>query len=467
MRNIKRYFAMYFKRFLILLLIVFSSFPGFNQNKKYVPPMSRILFVFDGSQSMLSKWETGLKINVARNLLIEMIDSLSYLENVEMALRIYGHQYPVPPQRCDDTKLEVPFAKNNASQIKQKLKFINPKGTTPIAHSLELAARDFPKCDMCRNIIILITDGIESCDGDPCAVSRALQKEGIILKPFVVGIGLDPEFKETFKCVGRYYDAANEEKFEEVLGVVISQALNSTTAQVNLLDSYGQPTETNVNMTFYDRFSGKMKHNYVHTINHRGVPDTVILDPLSTYDVEISTIPPVRIDSVKLIPGKHIVVATDAPQGDLFIKKPNSNAYNNLNILIKKHGKQEVIHVQEVDQKQKYLVGKYDLEILTLPRLKIEDVEIKQSHTTKIEIPSPGLVTFLLGAQGYTSLYTYKGNKLEWFYNLDETKTQQSLHLQPGNYRVVYRARNAKETILTFSKSFVVKSGSSERIKLN
>jgi Ca-activated chloride channel homolog len=453
----------------ILFLFLFLSFiiQVNAQNKKYVPPKSRILFVFDGSQSMLSKWETGLKINVARNLLIEMIDSLSYLDNVEMALRVYGHQFPVPPQRCDDTKLEVPFAKENASQIKQKLKFINPKGTTPIAHSLELAARDFPECDMCRNIIILITDGIESCDGDPCAVSRALQKEGIILKPFVVGIGLDPEFKETFKCVGRYYDAANEEKFAEVLGVVISQALNSTTAQVNLLDSYGQPTETNVNLTFYDRFSGKMKHNYMHTINHRGVPDTVILDPLSTYDLVVSTIPPVKVDSIKLIPGKHIIVAADAPQGDLLIKKPNSIAYKNLRVLIKQHGKHEILNIQDANQKQKYIVGKYDLEILSLPRLKINDVEIKQSHTTKIEIPSPGLVTFLLGATGYTSLYTYNGNKLEWIYNLDETKTQQSLHLQPGNYKVVYRAKNAKETILTHSKSFVIKSGSSERIKLN
>jgi len=458
---------MEFKKLFVIGIISLFCLQIFGQDNKYIPPKSRILFVFDGSQSMLSKWETGLKITVARNLLIEMIDSLSYLENVEMALRVYGHQHPVPPQRCDDTKLEVPFGKNNAAQIKQNLKNINPKGTTPIAHSLELAAHDFPECDMCRNIIILITDGIESCDGDPCAVSRALQKEGIILKPFVIGIGLDPQFRETFNCVGNYYDAANEESFQEVLGVVISQALNSTTAQVNLLDSYGQPTETNVNMTFYDRFSGKMKHNYMHTINHRGVPDTVILDPLSTYDLVVSTIPPVKVDSIKLVPGKHIIIAADAPQGNLIVKKPSTNAYNDLKILVKQHLKKDIINIQEIDKSQKYIVGKYDLEILTLPRIKIEEVEIKQSHTTKIEIPAPGLVTFLLGATGYTSLYAYNSNTLEWIYNLDENLTQQSLHLQPGNYKVVYRAKNAKETILTFNKSFVVKSGSSERIKLN
>ncbi len=142
-----------------------------------------------------------------------MVDSLENLDNVEMALRIYGHQSPVPPQDCSDTKLEVPFGPNNASRIRQKLRFISPKGTTPIAHSLELAAGDFPPCSKCRNIIILLTDGVEACDGDPCEVSIELQKRGIALRPFVIGIGNDPGFKETFECLGTYYDAPSQDQF--------------------------------------------------------------------------------------------------------------------------------------------------------------------------------------------------------------------------------------------------------------
>ena len=112
-----------------------------------------------------------------------------------MALRMYGHQSPVPPQDCNDTKLEVPFAEGNASKIRQELRYVVPKGTTPIAHSLEMGGGDFPPdCDNCRNIIILITDGVEACDGDACAVSLELQRKGIILKPFVIGIGIDENF---------------------------------------------------------------------------------------------------------------------------------------------------------------------------------------------------------------------------------------------------------------------------------
>ena len=152
---------------------------------------TRILFVFDASFSMAGYWESDQKINIARNFLIDIIDSLQNLKNVQMALRVYGHQSPVPPQDCNDTKLEVPFNINNAHQIRQKLKFLTPKGTTPIAFSLEKAAGDFPPCSDCRNIIILITDGIEECKGDPCAVSRKLQTMGITLKPFIIGIGID------------------------------------------------------------------------------------------------------------------------------------------------------------------------------------------------------------------------------------------------------------------------------------
>ena len=228
--------------FIFFLLFIPASLKGQEDKPEGGFINTRILFVFDASQSMAGIWESDTKINIARDFLITMIDSLQYLKNVQMALRVYGHQSPVPPQDCNDTKLEVPFDVNNAFKIRQKLRFLNPKGTTPIAHSLELAAEDFTPCDECRNIIILITDGIEACEGDPCAVSRQLQLKGIVVKPFIIGIGMDPEFKKTFDCVGYYYNAEKEQKFREILEVVITMALNTTSAQVNLLDSDGFPT---------------------------------------------------------------------------------------------------------------------------------------------------------------------------------------------------------------------------------
>ncbi len=453
---------------LILMSILLSGNNIFSQSfPKSTPSKTNILFVFDASQSMAGTWESDKKINIARNILFGMVDSLQQIEDIEMALRVYGHQSPVPPQDCSDTKLEVPFAPGNASRIKQKLRFITPRGTTPIANSLEKSGQDFPlNCINCRNIIILITDGIEACDGDPCAVSYNLQKMGVILKPFIIGIGIDEGFKETFDCIGQYYNANSEQKFKEVLEIVINQALNSTTAQVNLLDINGLPTETNVNMTFYDRFSGSMKHNYIHTINHRGNPDTLILDPLVTYDVTVHTIPPVKIDSFKVVPGKHTIVAADAPQGNLVVKSRSTNKYRGLEYIVRKAGDMTTLNMQKIEETTQYIVGKYDLEIPVLPRLIIDDVEITQSSLTTVEIPSPGIITFLMAAPGITSVFHMNKGKAEWIYNLNKNVRNESLVLLPGDYIVVYRALNAKEAIYSVTKSFTIKSGSSSAIHL-
>lgn len=428
-------------------------------------PKSRILFIFDASNSMAGQWDGARKIDIAREILLDMVDSLEQMSNVEMALRIYGHQSPVPPQDCNDTKLEVPFSPSNASRIRQKLRFINPKGTTPIAHSLELAPDDFPPCTNCRNIILLITDGVEACEGDPCEVSQRLQKKGIILRPFVIGIGNDPGFKETFNCIGDYYDAPNKQKFREALKVVITQALNATSAQVNLLDTRQMPTETNVNVIFYDSFSGVVRYNMIHTINSKGNPDTLSLDQLSTYNVLAQTIPPVTLDGVKLVTGRHNTIGLDAPQGYLVVRTNRGKAYDDEKILVKLANDPTTINVQEMGNLGKYIVGKYDLEIPIYPLMILEDVEIKQSYTTTVEIPAPGYATFSAQQPGSGALYqlNQEGEQL-WVMNLLEKTKNQSFYLQPGSYRVVFRRADLKSTDFSVVKDFDIDSGSAKTV---
>ena len=413
---------------------------------------------------MSGQWESGTKMKVAKRMLINMLDSLKKVKNVQVALRVYGHQSFVPPQDCGDTRLEVPFEPNNIELIKQKLRQIEPRGTTPIAHSLYLSGGDFPDSKG-RNIIILITDGIEACDGDPCAVSSELQKKGIVLKPFVIGIGLDVNLKKTFECVGHYYDATNERQFNEVLNIVISQALNNTTAQVNLLDINNKPNETNVNMTFYNHNTGAVVHNYIHTMNAYGVPDTLVFDPFTTYDMVVHTIPPVRVDTIKMQVGKHTIIPAYVPQGALVINSTDIKVKPD--IVVHQNDKKEIINVQKINKPEKYLVGKYDIEILTLPRIIVEDVEISPNHTTKIDIPASGVATINHRALGYGSVYVKRGDKLEWVYNLTEGKQQDVLYLLPGKYLVVFRNRKAYETVYTISKDFKVYSKRSQQIRID
>jgi len=453
-----------YKKLFIILVLILQSSMSFAQNQKdkendMPPPLTRILFIFDCSQSMFGRWQSDTKINIAQKLLSNMLDSLKDVKNLELAFRVYGHQKNFPPQDCDDTKLEIPFSKGNYKKIEHKLKSLLPRGTTPIAYSLEKSADDFPACKDCRNIIILITDGLEECGGDPCAVSQLLQKKGIILKPFIIGIGKN--FKESFDCVGTYFDATSELEFNKALNVVISQALNSTTAQVNLLDEMGKPTETNTNMTFYDNFSGLIKYNFIHTMNNRGMPDTLVIDPLVKYNLVVHTIPPVKKDSILLTPGKHSIIAIDAPQGYMKLKLMGGTAIStkNLQCIVRRKGSSETLNVQFFNQTEKYLCGNYDLEVLCLPRLIIKDVEVKQSNTTTIEIPMPGIAVINTVVNGYGSLYVMEDNKMKWLYNLNESVTIESLILQPGSYRLVFRGKMSTKSVSSIDKDFKIESG--------
>lgn len=428
-------------------------------------PTTRILFIFDASQSMLGRWQSDTKFNYAKKIMSELLDSLDNVKNIELALRLYGHQRQFPPQDCKDTKLEVPFAVNNAVKIKAKLRTVSPKGTTPLAYSLEQSANDFPACSNCRNIIVLITDGIEECSGDPCAVSLMLQKNGIALKPFIIGIGQD--FNKAFNCVGTYFDATNEKDFKTALNVVISQALNSTTMQVNLLDEAGRPTETDVPITFSDTYSGKLMYNFVHTLNNKGLPDTLIIDPLVTYTITAHTIPPVSIDSVYISPGKHTIAGLDTPQGTLQLKMAgNSASVKGLTAIVRQKGKMETINVQAFGDNEKYITGKYDLEILSLPRLKVNDVAISQSHTTTVEIPESGIAVLRKSFAGYGSILLVEPNKLTKIYDLNDNLIQETLYLQPGNYRVVFRPKNSRQSIYTIDQKFTIESGKTTEVQL-
>jgi len=455
--------------FLVLLFVFLSYIPDvFSQVRKEpekTKPLTRILFVFDASQSMYGRWQSDTKFNIATRLLSGLLDSLRNQPDLELALRVYGHQKPFPPQDCNDSKLEVPFAKDNIPRIKHVLKVISPNGTTPIAYSLSLAAQDFPPCDHCRNVIILITDGMEECGGDPCAVSAELQKKGIALKPFIVGIGKN--FKDQFDCVGTYFDASNEKQFTNALKVIISRTLNPTTMQVNLLDQNHEPTESNVAMTFYDMKSGQIKYNFIHSLNAKGLPDTLDVDPLATYRIVVYTIPPVSKDSVKLTPGKHTVVGIDVPQGYLTFKASGNATLKYLPCIIRRTGQNLTLNLQQFDQVEKYLIGKYDIEILCMPRIIVKDVEVTQSHTTYVEIPSPGIAVIQRATNGYGSLYVEEGKRLTWLYNLkDSPQQQETLYLQPGSYKVVFRPKYSNSSSYTEEKSFTVESGQTTNVKM-
>jgi Ca-activated chloride channel family protein len=431
------------------------------------PSLTRILFVFDASKSMTNKHEKNTRMEGAKLLFSKFLDSLSQLKNYQFALRMYGHTVKYPPGDCKDSKLVVPFnAKNNISLIKQKVNEAQPTGITPIEHSLTQAANDFPDAKA-RNMIILITDGIEECGGDPCAARQKLMEKGIVFKPFIIGIGLTPEQIKTFECVGTYYDFDNDNAFTDITELIQTQKLKKTSAQVNLLDSKGKPTESDVNMTFYDVNKKRYMYNYIHTLNKNGNPDTLYIDDYPTYKVIAHTIPPRESNETKLTVGKHTTIPIEAPQGSMIITRPNGiyNFNEKVKYIVRYPNQMNTLHVQAINTLEKYIVGNYDLEILTLPRIYMSAIKIDQSKLNEIVIPNAGMLQVKALEAGDGCVMYKRDGKYERIVTLT-TNTQQTYYLQPGDYTIEWRSKALKGSIYTIEKKFNIKPDQATVVEL-
>ena len=378
-------------RRILLILLCCSSFLSIGQEQ-----LTRILFILDASNSMNARWGDETRIEAAKELLAKSVDSLKGTPNLEIALRVYGHQSPITAtfQDCNDTKLEIPFGPDNHDKIKYRIKSIQAKGTTPIARSLEAAAEDFPDKNA-RNVIILITDGLEACDNDPCVIAKKLKDKGVNVTPFVIGLGMDLSYLEKFNCIGPYFDAETKESFKQVLGTVITKALVNTTVQINLNDIYKNPKETDVTMFLYEAGTKNLRYTFVHTINRYGNPDTLIIDPKYKYDLVVNTLPKIEKKNITIVKNTHNTIVVDAPQGFIKVRFVNASNPYQVNTRIMQTGNPATINVQNMNSTDKYIVGKYDLEILTLPRTYVS-VDVTQSSTETIDVIAPGFLSYKL-----------------------------------------------------------------------
>ncbi|MDH4090049.1 MAG: VWA domain-containing protein [Cyclobacteriaceae bacterium] len=437
-----------------------SFFLSHGQGKiqQRLPEKTRILFLIDASGSMLEQWErpNQSRWSVAKSILTKLVDSLKQNSKLELGLRIYGHRSPQEIKNCKDTWLEVPFKAKNHSLIISKLQEIKPKGVTPITYSLEQAANDFPAGPGYRNIVILITDGIESCGGDLCATSRALQKKGVFLRPYIIGLGLLSE--KTLECAGKYIDADTPGKFYEVLNEALESSFAKTTVSVELLDGNQKPTETNINITFINSVTGVPMYDFVHYRDRQGKSDTVQIDPVVDYDLVVNTVPPVIKRNVTIAIGKHNVITIPAPQGNLLIQQEGRRD-NNLQSVVRLKGKTEIINTQQSNVTFRYLTGKYEVETLTVPR-RTFDVDIQPDKTKTILLPKPGVVNFNTISTGYGSLYEINDDGTQtWICNLNEFKSQFALNMLPGQYKIVFRVKQTSGSKYTGFKKFILRPG--------
>ncbi|MEZ4978621.1 MAG: VWA domain-containing protein [Chitinophagales bacterium] len=229
------------KYFLILLLSL-SLVQSFCQEQN---EPKRVLFVLDASGSMVSTWGNATKMEIAKQTLLLLVDSIEKSEsNIELGLRVFGHQSNKALNDCKDSKLEVDFAANNSKEFRTALSKIVPKGNTPIAFSLIESANDFD-LDERINSIILITDGLENCEGNPCDAAKYLNEKRISINPFIIGLDIEDSLIHYFDCIGSFVNAKNSTELNMVLQNTISKATGTTSFEMIILESSNKQNISN------------------------------------------------------------------------------------------------------------------------------------------------------------------------------------------------------------------------------
>lgn len=207
-----------------ILFLLFLQISVFAQPIPEGVKQPRILVLLDGSSSMVQPWANdATRFKTAGRIITSLMDSIYQVnDQVEFALRVYGHQSPVQDNNCFDTKREVMFSKNNLTQMYLRVNSIHPMGVSPIAFSLKEAAElDLVDEAHYAYSIILITDGGESCSGNICDVVKTLLEKKIYFKPYILSLVDYKPLKQEYDCLGNYLTVANEKEIKTAIETIV------------------------------------------------------------------------------------------------------------------------------------------------------------------------------------------------------------------------------------------------------
>jgi len=185
--------------------------------------------VVDASQSMWGQIGGVSKMEIAKSTL----EDVSYWlpDDFDLALRAYGNTSASAQKNCADSSLLVPFGDRNREYIRHAIAGLRPTGQTPIAYALNQAARDFGSLQSSRTLV-LVSDGIESCGGDPVAAAYALRQQGIVVHLIGFGLGnATDEDAASLRAIasasgGRYVTAGSAAELKAALAQTVATSFS-------------------------------------------------------------------------------------------------------------------------------------------------------------------------------------------------------------------------------------------------
>lgn len=179
-----------------------------------------VMVVFDGSNSMWGQIDGTAKVEIARGVMENLLGE--WVEGRNVGLMAYGHRRRGD---CADIEVLVDPGQQARQDILDRINAITPTGKTPLTDAVEAAAKALAYTDQPATVV-LISDGLESCERDPCALARVLEQGGVGFTAHVVGFGLGAdEDASSLACIaehtgGQYITASNAEELGAALSTV-------------------------------------------------------------------------------------------------------------------------------------------------------------------------------------------------------------------------------------------------------
>lgn len=181
------------------------------------------IIVLDASGSMWGQIDGAPKIVIARDALDRTVGAGA--SDAWIGFMAYGHR---EKGSCTDIELLYAPAPSSGAEIAGTARDINPKGKTPLTEAVRQAAEALGYTER-KATVILITDGLETCNADPCALARQLEATGVDFTTHVVGFGLSPEEGQQVACLadetgGTYIQASDAEALTDALTSTVAEA---------------------------------------------------------------------------------------------------------------------------------------------------------------------------------------------------------------------------------------------------
>ena len=417
----------------------------------------------DCSNSMWDHWQSNSKIKVTQQVLLSFLDSISRQHDVDVALRVFGHLN----KDQFGTRLEVPFGSDNIYRLQSKIKTLVPQGGCTAAAALTDALSDFPATGSSRNLILIITDGMDDCDAEICDVARQVQLSGVVVQTFVLCIGNGSTSYAT--CAGSVFPVPHEEEYAKALYDIFKLSGKKARVVLNVLGADGRLYEAEHPVAFYDHRTGVIRQSTIYSVDGKLKPDTLLMDPLVTYDMTLFTHPPLRRESLQFSVDRVNNIDIIASEGILRVRQSGQRPQWQqpvYDVIVRRAGTGERIAAQQIDETGQYLSGRYDVEVQTLPVTVLRNVEVRGNAATELSVPMPGMLV-LSKPKGITTgaIFRLNDGNVEFTTDLNPSTAGERLLLQPGQYEVVLHPQNATKYDKVQTKRFVIESSQTTKIQ--